>query len=104
MYQQTSQILQQQQKRHVTSTASINCHSKKVLLYFAYILISNHITFDNYNLLLLYKTTVQYKMENNEFKKVQIKNRTCYYFNDIIKLEDFDLDNFLKITQKYFDL
>ena len=33
-------------------------------------------------------------MENNEFKKVRIKNRTCYYFSDIIKLEDFHLDNF----------
>ena len=29
---------------------------------------------------------VQYKMENNEFLKVRIKNRTCYYFDDIIKL------------------
>ena len=35
------------------------------------------------------------KMGNNEFKEVRIKNRTCYYFNDIIKLEDFDLDNIL---------
>ena len=34
-------------------------------------------------------------MENNEFKKVRIKNRTCYYFDDIIKLEDFDLDSIL---------
>ena len=34
-------------------------------------------------------------MENNELKKVCIKNRTCYYFNDIIKLEDFDFDNIL---------
>ena len=34
-------------------------------------------------------------MENTEFKKVRIKNRTCYYFDDIIKLEDFDLDNIL---------
>ena len=34
-------------------------------------------------------------MENNEFKKVRIKYRTCYYFDDIIKLEDFDLDNIL---------
>ena len=33
-------------------------------------------------------------MENNELKKVHIKNRTCY-FVDIIKLEDFDLDNIL---------
>ena len=34
-------------------------------------------------------------MENNEFKNVYIKNRTCYYFVDIIKLEDYDLDNIL---------
>ena len=38
-------------------------------------------------------------MENNEFKKVHIKNRTCYYFNDIIKSEYFDPDNIL-IDQK----
>ena len=29
------------------------------------------------------------------FKKVHIKIRTCYYFDHIIKLEDFDLDNIL---------
>ena len=29
-------------------------------------------------------------MENNEFKEVRIKNRTCYYFDDIFKLEDLD--------------
>ena len=34
-------------------------------------------------------------MENNKFKKVRIKNRTYYCFDDIIKLEDFDLDNIL---------
>ena len=34
-------------------------------------------------------------MENNEFKKVCIKTCTCYYFDDKIKLEDFDLDNIL---------
>ena len=34
-------------------------------------------------------------MENNEFKKARIKNRTCYCFYDIIKLEYFDLDNIL---------
>ena len=33
------------------------------------------------------------KVENNEFQKVRIKNHTCFYFDDIIKLEDFDLDN-----------
>ena len=34
-------------------------------------------------------------MEYNEFKKVRIKNRLCYYFDDIIKLEDFNIDNIL---------
>ena len=34
-------------------------------------------------------------MENNELKNVLIKNRTCYYFDDIIKLKDFDIDNIL---------
>ena len=27
------------------------------------------------------------------FKKFSLKNWTCYYFDDIIKLEDFNLDN-----------
>ena len=34
-------------------------------------------------------------MENNKLKKVCIKNRTYCYFDDIIKLEDFDIDNIL---------
>ena len=34
-------------------------------------------------------------MENNEIKNVCIKHHMCYYFNDVIKLEDFDLDNIL---------
>ena len=34
-------------------------------------------------------------MENSESKKVNIKNTACYYFNGIIKLEDFELDNIL---------
>ena len=34
-------------------------------------------------------------MENNEFSKVRIKNRTCYYFDDIIELEDSNLDKIL---------
>ena len=28
-------------------------------------------------------------------KRVHIKNRTCYYFDDIIKFEDFDFYNIL---------
>ena len=34
-------------------------------------------------------------MGNNGLKKFPIKNRTCYYFDNIIKLEGFDLDNIL---------
>ena len=32
---------------------------------------------------------------NNELKETDIKNRTCYYFNGIIKIEDFDFDKVL---------
>ena len=32
------------------------------------------------------------KIENNELKKDSIQNRTCYYFDDIVKFGDFDLD------------
>ena len=31
---------------------------------------------------------------NDELKEVDMKNRTCYYFDDIIKIENFNLDNF----------
>ena len=34
-------------------------------------------------------------MDNNELKKLSIKTPTCYYFDDIIKLEDVNLDNIL---------
>ena len=34
-------------------------------------------------------------MENDEFKKVCIENRTCFYFDDIIKLVDFDIEKIL---------
>ena len=40
-------------------------------------------------------------MENNEFYKVRIKNCTCYYFDEIIKLEDFDLDNILIVEKSH---
>ena len=40
-------------------------------------------------------------MENNEFKKRHIKNRTCYYLDNTIKLEDFDLDNILRNEKSY---
>ena len=35
-------------------------------------------------------------MENNDkLKEINIKNSICYYFDDIIKIEDLDLDNIL---------
>ena len=40
-------------------------------------------------------------MENNELKKVSIKNCTCYYYDNIIKFEDFDLDNILLDEESY---
>ena len=37
-----------------------------------------------------------YKKESNDkLKEINIKNYMCYYFNDIIKIEDFDLENIL---------
>ena len=40
-------------------------------------------------------------MENNELKKVSVKNSTCYYYDDIIKIEDFDLSNILLDEKPY---
>ena len=36
-----------------------------------------------------------------ELKEVIIKNRTCYYFDNKIKLEGFDLDNTLIDERSY---
>ena len=34
------------------------------------------------------------KIESNDkLKEIDIKNSTCYYFDDIVKIEDFDFDN-----------
>ena len=30
-----------------------------------------------------------------EFKKIDIKNRACYYFDNIIRVEGIDFDNIL---------
>ena len=38
---------------------------------------------------------------NNKLKEIDIKNCLCYYFDDIIKTEDFDLDNFLIDEKSY---
>ena len=41
-------------------------------------------------------------MDSNEkLKKNNIYNRTCYYFDDIIKIEDFNLDKMLIDEKSY---
>ena len=45
---------------------------------------------------MYYKYGQQLRIKNNN-----IKNFTCYYFNDIIKIEDFDLDNMLSNEKSY---
>ena len=40
-------------------------------------------------------------MENNECKTVSVKNRRYYYFDDIIKIEDFDFHNMLFDEKSY---
>ena len=39
-------------------------------------------------------------MNNNKLKEINIKNRTCYYFDDTININD--LDNIL-IDEKSFE-
>ena len=40
-------------------------------------------------------------MGNNKLKEVCIKNRTCYYFHDVIKTEDFNFGNTLLDERPY---
>ena len=41
-------------------------------------------------------------MESNDnLREIDMKNRTCYYFDVIIKFEDFDLDNILINKKSY---
>ena len=84
---------------NVKSTASINFHSKIVrdfyvldtILLVIILLLTIIIIFYYY-----LKQKEQYEIENNQFKKVHIKSGTCYCFDDITKLEDFELNNILK--------
>ena len=38
---------------------------------------------------------------NDKLKEIDIKNRMCYYFDHIIKIEDFNLDNILIDEKSY---
>ena len=37
----------------------------------------------------------------NNLKEINIKNHTCYYFDDVIKIEDLDFDNILLDEKSY---
>ena len=37
----------------------------------------------------------------NELKEIDIKNCTCYYFDDIVKIENLNLDNILMDEKSY---
>ena len=37
-------------------------------------------------------------------KETDIKNRRCYYFDDIIRIEDFNIDNISIDEKSYFSL
>ena len=42
------------------------------------------------------------EMESNDkLKEIDIKNRTCYYLDDIIKTKDFDIENNLIDEKSY---
>ena len=38
---------------------------------------------------------------NEQLKEIDNKNHTCYYLDDIIKIEDFDLNNILIDENSY---
>ena len=38
---------------------------------------------------------------NDELKQINIKNCACYYFDDILKIEDFEIDNILIDEKSY---
>ena len=40
-------------------------------------------------------------VSNDKLKEINIKNCTCHHFDDIIKTEDFDLDNSLIDKKSY---
>ena len=38
---------------------------------------------------------------NDQLKEINIKNRTCYYFDDIVKIENLDFDPVLISEKSY---
>ena len=87
----------------IASTVSIDFHDKKVrykmdcfifhtvllviILLFRIAIICYHYA-KQIKAKIYWRTNI--KMENNELKENCIKNCKCYYFDDIIKIEDFN--------------
>ena len=74
------------------------------MLYSAESFISGHITIHHcYYLLSLCKTQVYTKTfwgaNNIKMEKIDINNRTCYYFHDIIEFKDCDFNNIILIKK-----
>ena len=45
---------------------------------------------------------IYYKVgSNDKLKEINIKNCTCYYFDDVIKIEDFNFDNIFIDERSY---
>ena len=38
---------------------------------------------------------------SDELKEIDIKNCTCYYFDDVMRVGDFDFDNMLLVKKSY---
>ena len=46
-----------------------------------------------------FKNTIPFKIYMGNIKQINIKNRTYYFYNDMINVENFD-PNLLKIDKK----
>ena len=40
---------------------------------------------------------------SNKFKHISMKNHTCYFFDDIINIKNFDPNN-IKIDEKFYKI
>ena len=87
---------------------NINCYILHALLLVTILLLIITLTCSHY-IQFKTKTLIHYQYKNGKSwnKKVGIKYHMCYYFDDIIKTEDFYFYNILldkKSYKKYFDL
>ena len=103
---------------------NVNSKTQNLYILFAFLLITIAllIAVDIYCYLVKYQAKQKYLLpfsvknnelsfenldSNNKLEEIDIKNSTYYYFDDIIKTEDFNLDNILiyeKSYEKHFSL